>query len=626
MMAPASDAGRGRQRRVVVALLALLVVTQLAPGAPRAAASPAGTAPGTAEEQLAAKYQPFLAIREHVTACGPGEAFLPTDALAIIGQPDVVLRDGDGREITTGPTAADLAAAPDDGTIDFPGSPLKEDCSVEQWFRSTGPPRNVVYARITFEHGHPDRLVLQYWYFFMFNDWNNRHEGDWEMMQLIFDAGSAAEALTQEPSAVVLAQHDGAERAAWADVEQRDGRPVVYIARGSHATFFEAARWIGTSGQTGFGCDDTRPPSTVLDTDLEVVPTTIDRDGAFGWLLWEGSWGQRSAGGAPSEGPVGTPMWATPISWTDELARTTSFKAPDFGSATDFFCSASTKGSVLLNKILDEPLVVGGLVLLAVLAAVAVGRRTRWTRLPRPLAARRASGQVLTSAAALLRAEHRRFRTIAALLVAGGTAATLWRELLLRVDIVHNAHLLVTNGEASSTLFALLTGSVITLPVFVLACSLAIVVADALDEPAAPGTFRLASRPGFRRVLAMVVLALVLLGPVSFLLGLYLVGRWAAGPVLALRGGPANDGSGLGFTAALRGSAVLTKGRRLRVGIVLVVAVVIATLAGPLIGTLALILTSMPLIYVNLLAAVISAVLVPWLAIVVVMLHRNLTA
>lgn len=614
---------RGRPTRAALAaatgaLLVLLAVTL--------SGSRTASAGGTPEEQLAARYEPFLAIREHITACGPGEAFLPTDALAIIGRPDVVLRDGDGKEITRGPTAADLAAAPDDGTIDFPGNPLKEDCSVEQWFRSTGPPRNVVYARITFEEGHPDRLVLQYWYFFMFNDWNNRHEGDWEMMQLIFHASSAEEALTQEPSAVVLAQHDGAERAAWADVEQRDGRPVVYIGRGSHATFFEAARWIGTSGQTGFGCDDTRPPNTVLDADLEVVPTTIDRDGAFGWLLWEGSWGQRSSGGAPSEGPVGTPMWTGPIRWTDDLARTTSFKTPDFGSATDFFCSATTKGSVLLNKLLDTPLVVGGLLLVVVLAAVAIARRTRWTRVPRPLAARRASGQVLTSAASLLRAERRRFRTISVLLVAAGVAASLWRALLLRIDLFNDAHLLVAENEGTSTLLALLTGSVITLPVFVLACSLAIVVADGLDDSApAGGTFRLVTRPGFLRVLAMVVLALVLLGPVSFLLGWYLVARWAPGPVLALRGGPANKGSGLGFVDALRGSAALTRGRRLKVGIVLVLALLLAAFTGPLIGTLAMIVTSMPLTYVNLISGLISAVLVPWLAIVVVMLHRNLT-
>ena len=28
---------------------------------------------------------------------------------------------------------------------------------------------------------HPGRIALQYWLFYVFNDFNNLHEGDWEM-------------------------------------------------------------------------------------------------------------------------------------------------------------------------------------------------------------------------------------------------------------------------------------------------------------------------------------------------------------------------------------------------------------------------------------------------------------
>ena len=84
----------------------------------------------------------------------------------------------------------------------------------------------------------PGKLALQYWFFYAFNDFNNLHEGDWEMIQLDFDARDAREALTQDPVAVGYSSHEGAERADWGDdkLELVDGtHPVVYPAAGSHA-------------------------------------------------------------------------------------------------------------------------------------------------------------------------------------------------------------------------------------------------------------------------------------------------------------------------------------------------------------------------------------------------------
>jgi hypothetical protein len=166
---------------------------------------------------------------------------------------------------------------------------------------------------------------------------------------------------------------------------------------------------------------------------------------------------------------------------------------------------------------------------------------------------------------------------------------------------------------------------VITLPVFVLAFSIALVVADGLDRDSARAKAReVLRRPGFVRVLALVALAVVLLGPVTFLLGVYLVIRWSAAPVLTLDGDGSSAAGGQRVRAALRGSSALTKGHRLRTGAVLGLALLIAALTGPLVGALTMIVTPMPLGYVNVLSSLISAVLVPWLAIVVIMLQRNL--
>ena len=84
--------------------------------------------------------------------------------------------------------------------LDFPGDALDPGCTYERWARRlTAGSAPAVYAHVATEPGTPGKLALQYWLFYAFNDFNNLHEGDWEMIQLVFDAGDAREALAQEP-------------------------------------------------------------------------------------------------------------------------------------------------------------------------------------------------------------------------------------------------------------------------------------------------------------------------------------------------------------------------------------------------------------------------------------------
>ena len=82
--------------------------------------------------------------------------------------------------------------------LDFPGNALDPGCTYEQWARAiSGATRPTVYAHVATDSRRPGKLALQYWFFYVFNDWNNLHEGDWEMIQLDFDAPTAAAALNQ---------------------------------------------------------------------------------------------------------------------------------------------------------------------------------------------------------------------------------------------------------------------------------------------------------------------------------------------------------------------------------------------------------------------------------------------
>ena len=115
---------------------------------------------------------------------------------------------------------------------------------------------------------------------FRSNDWNNLHEGDWEMIQLNFDAADAAQALNQDPVAVGYSSHEGAERAAWGDEKlEVVGRthPVVYPAAGSHANKFTEALYIGSSADAGVGCDDTRGPHVQLRPLVRTIPGPFHR-------------------------------------------------------------------------------------------------------------------------------------------------------------------------------------------------------------------------------------------------------------------------------------------------------------------------------------------------------------
>ena len=247
----------------------------------------------------------------------------------VLAQPDVVLLGPDGTVVKSAPTAADLYGKGEGYWLDFPGDPLHAGCSYEQWFdRIAADKATTTYAHVVAEQG---KLALQYWFYYPFNDWNNKHESDWEMIQLVFDAPTAEEALGQAPALVGYSQHEGAESATWGDdkLEKRDGHPVMYPGAGSHSNQFVQALYLGHSAQTGFGCDDTRGPTRYEQTQVVLVPSEATGvDDPFAWLGYLGHWGQEVSG--PNSGPTGPTFkgqWTEPITWVDEEWRPTTSRA-----------------------------------------------------------------------------------------------------------------------------------------------------------------------------------------------------------------------------------------------------------------------------------------------------------
>ena len=76
------------------------------------------------------------------------------------------------------------------------------------------------------------RPFLLYWYLYLYNDAPNKHEGDWEMVGIELDDSG-------EPTRAGYAGHSSGFRREWSRVEKQGDRPLVYIARGSHASYFD---------------------------------------------------------------------------------------------------------------------------------------------------------------------------------------------------------------------------------------------------------------------------------------------------------------------------------------------------------------------------------------------------
>jgi hypothetical protein len=338
------------------------------------------------EQELADRYAPIVYLRQvNNDICDTeNEGFDPVSVEFVLGQPDIPLLDtengrptGARRTIAESPTAADLYGLDQPHFLDFPGSPVRPRCDYRRYVAArvaAGGVEYVAYAHI-YHEPDTDELALQYWLFYYFNDWNNSHEGDWEMVMLFFDATTVEEALAQEPTRTVYAQHGGGERADWDDdkLSKEDGHPVVYVARGAHASFYEQHTYLGlVENGTGLGCETTKGPHRRIALEAVVVPhAPTGPEDQFAWLGFTGRWGEfrRSEWNGPT-GPNAKTSWAAPVSWADGV-RDTSLIVPEFegfGQApVGLFCGAVAGGSWVLVAFSRTPvLVVGGIGLVLV--------------------------------------------------------------------------------------------------------------------------------------------------------------------------------------------------------------------------------------------------------------------
>ena len=399
---------------LVVTVVSIVFGTLVAPGDVRAQTSDdANGDPGRdteLERQLAERHAPIVVVKDQRGPCdSDGEPFAPMSVDLILGNDDVTLRQAGTADpvVRRAPVAADLFDRGEGFFLDLNGLALQPECVYERDFdvytRGEDP---VVYAHVTSQDGIDDLLVVQYWMYWYYNDWNNTHESDWEFVQVVFEASSVAEALEREPIEVGYAQHEGGERAAWsADKLRLDGtHPYVHASAGSHAAYFRPELYLGRRGTEGVGCDTTLGPSSELRPEVVLLPDSVDDpDDPFAWLEFDGRWGERRSG--PFDGPTGpatTSRWTRPIDWQEGL-RDDSVVVPggadNNSTLVTTFCDVVEFGSEQLRLAQISP--VRPLVVLGagLLVARWLARRTRWSGVPAiPLRQPRRTGQMIRGA------------------------------------------------------------------------------------------------------------------------------------------------------------------------------------------------------------------------------------
>lgn len=107
------------------------------------------------------------------------------------------------------------------------------------------------------------------------------HEGDWERIVVVLDQNDA-------PESVIYHQHHDAVMVPWSQVPTVDGHPVVYVARGSHASYSTLGETPTCIRGSSLCANDRRAVGTTVRTwDVGLSSVTGN-----GWYGFGGAWGK----------------------------------------------------------------------------------------------------------------------------------------------------------------------------------------------------------------------------------------------------------------------------------------------------------------------------------------------
>jgi hypothetical protein len=121
--------------------------------------------------------------------------------------------------------------------------------------------RPTCYVHIVNKPHGSQGVAVQYWFFYFGDDMVNFHLSDWEMVTVFFKRQNEDEGLTPvkrqgedeelTPVSCAYSCHFNGRLREWEDVTKAGGtHPVVYVARGSHANYFDGDPMGFSTGAT----------------------------------------------------------------------------------------------------------------------------------------------------------------------------------------------------------------------------------------------------------------------------------------------------------------------------------------------------------------------------------------
>lgn len=551
------------------------------------------------EQRLVDTYAPIVMIEEQQRECSSdGEQFRPVVVDIIFGTDDVrLMQRGEGgqpdREVKRNIQASDLYGLDDRHYIDLPFDPRNPGCHYERWGKQRMAELGLTPSLYAFVLERPEehRIVVQYWYYWIYNLFNDVHESDWEGIQVAFDAGSVQEILDRQlmPSSIAFAQHGGGELGYIGQdkVEMRGTHVVSHPSSGSHADYYENAIWLGWGEDgSGFGCDHAEEPDIEIPVHIVLLPNQVDDPNSpFAWLTFQGNWGEIEKPSLFSgpKGPMQHWRWHHPVTWTEEI-RTSSLPVPTHPSIgpgiAQVFCGAAVLGSRIVRVVPVNALAVSGFILglgIALLLFTLVVWRYTWHALR-------------------LYVRHGYFFITVGLLSL--PIAVLGQRLEDVVQDLAEANLVQRLPGASAwwtiyefvvhaiagTIQELMISAIVG-PVVIIATHLILSAEGSTNRPATRSDFRLYPRIAASRILSSTLVSLMFVSIVLSPLGVYKGVQWFFAPQAV----GIDDAS---VRASLPLSADRMRGDWIRAAAMVVAFAAMVGLPGPLIG-MALVTTNL---------------------------------
>ena len=185
-----------------------------------------------------------------------------------------------------------------------------------------------VYARVT-QPGDSNPTVVQYWLFYYFDEWSNFHEGDWELVELVFPPDLTAEELVKkdiQPDFAAYSQHQAGQKLDWEETQKKGTHPVVYVSHGSHANYFTPGDYFLIAGWDNTGSKWKEIEKYEIIMISEEDPNNKEKR----WLDFQGGWGEQVGltiswselkwtQSGPS-GPSWSKAWLQPYQWANTMA------------------------------------------------------------------------------------------------------------------------------------------------------------------------------------------------------------------------------------------------------------------------------------------------------------------